>query len=106
MKKKKSLNAEQMKKAAANFKKLPKFCYVHNPSDNGPVRVFRGEDGYHLPLYPDVWVEEVNGLLGVTVEQEQAMLSGSMFGWHTPAADPDTWKNNEKWQAKQRQNAA
>lgn len=89
-------NAQRM---LSNFEKLPEWCYVHLPTTKEPVIVMRGEDGYRPPAYPGVCVEEINGLLGVTPEQEEAMLCGSMFGWHTPAADPDTWHKDERWQA-------
>lgn len=45
-------------------------------------------------------VEEINGLLEVTHEQEYAMLMGSMFGWDSPSADPITWEKDRKFQAK------
>lgn len=90
------------KEANENFSKLPEFCYCYHPVTNKPIRVFRGESGYYPPVYEDVWVEEINGLLGITKEQEEAMLSGSIFGWECAAANPDSWKNDEKWQAQQK----
>lgn len=89
----------QALRAQANFKKLPEFCYCYHPVTKHPIRIYRGTDGYAPPLYPEVWVEEINGNIGVTVEQEEAMLAGSMFGWHIPLADPDTYKS-AKYQAK------
>ncbi len=89
----------KMKKANSNLAKLPKFCYAYHPGTKEPIRIFKGESGYHPPAKDDVWVEEINGLLGVTVEQEEAMLAGSMFGWDNQLADPDFYLNNPKWQA-------
>jgi hypothetical protein len=32
--------------------------------------------------------------MGVTRAQEEAMLAGSLFGWHTKAADPRSYDEN------------
>lgn len=36
-------------------------------------------------------VDAENARLGVTPAQREAMLAGSMFGWDTPAANPDMY---------------
>ena len=35
--------------------------------------------------------DEMNRNIGVTPAQREAMKAGSMFGWHTPAADPKNY---------------
>lgn len=76
---------------ATNLAKLPEFCYAYHPTTQEPIIIKRGEDGYYPPKSPDVWVEEINGILGVTEEQEEAMLAGSLFGWGAPCANPDNY---------------
>ena len=83
--------------ARRRFKKrngLPEFCCCLLPSTEMPVLVRYGERSY-VPLEvrePGERVEEtagrLNGQLGVTKQQQAAMLWGSMFGWDIPAADP------------------
>lgn len=51
--------------------------------------VVRGEIG-HYPR-PHLTVEDAerfNAALGIDAATQQAMLVGSMFGWHVPGADP------------------
>lgn len=80
----------------SNMAKLPEMCWVIVPASNELALVKRGEMGYY-PQRPEnaPWAPEnidyLNERLEVTKEQEKAMLSGSMFGWDCPAADPDTW---------------
>ncbi len=92
----------QSNRAAQNLSKLPTFCYTKHPETKEPIRIFRGEEGFYPAAKDGVDVDEINGVLGITHEQEMAMLSGSMFGWHTEGADPETWENNAKFQARLR----
>lgn len=69
---------------------LPEWCYAENPHSGEPVIIRRFESGYE-PVTLDIWPAESNGLMGVTREQELAMLAGSMFGWDKPGADPRTY---------------
>jgi hypothetical protein len=80
----------------SNMAKLPEMCWAVQPSSNEVIMIKRGEMGYY-PQREDVlpyeahMVDALNERLGVTKEQEKAMVSGSMFGWDCPAADPDEW---------------
>lgn len=91
------------KEAEENFKKLPEFCYAEHPVTKQPIRILRGESGYYPPLHKQVDIDEINGLLSVTYEQQEAMVMGSMFGWHIPAANPETWEKDAKYQARLKQ---
>ena len=83
--------------AIDQFKKrngLPEFCCCLLPGTEMPVLVRYGERSY-VPLEvrePGERAEEtagrLNRQLGVTKQQQAAMLWGSMFGWDIPAADP------------------
>jgi len=74
--------------------RLPSKCFVVKPDDETVVIVKRGVMGYFqtpsLPPMSDVraFVRELNAEDGVTKFQEEAMLNGSMFGFHVPGADP------------------
>lgn len=77
---------------------LPDKCYSVLPNGDEIITVKKGEDGYyHTDKYghdrqaAQAIVDEYNAQLGVTKAQEAAMLAGSMFGWHTPAADPKNY---------------
>lgn len=77
-----------------NVPGLPEFCCCLLPGTEMPVLVRYGERSY-VPLEvrePGERAEEtagrLNRQLGVTKQQQAAMLWGSMFGWDIPAADP------------------
>ena len=73
----------------------PDLCYVVVPG----AKI--GERGYYtttlddgtLPtkatsgLSVEGFVRHMNSRLGVSADEAQRMLSGSMFGWHVPAAN-------------------
>lgn len=74
---------------------LPDQCYNVLPNSDEIIIVKKGEDGYyrtdkygHDREAAQAIVDEYNGRDGVTKAQAAAMLAGSMFGWHIPAADP------------------
>ena len=75
--------------------KLPRICYTYAEDLGKIVALKKGADGYFevgIPVgtdNPRERVEILNKQLGVSKAQERAMLCGSMFGWDTPAADPD-----------------
>lgn len=82
---------------------LPDQCYCVLPGSDEIIIVKKGESGYYrTDLYGHdradaiSIVNECNGLGGVTKAQEQAMLSGSMFGWQHPAADPKNYDEEGK----------
>lgn len=78
---------------------LPLQCYSTIPSSGELVLIKRNEQGYYPcpkinSVNPDVnreFANEANAKMGVTKAQEEAMLAGSMFGWHTSAADPNNY---------------
>lgn len=85
----------------ANLAKLPEKAYVANriqcsgPHGIPPVLcIKRGEDGYY-PVYTSATAAQLNENLGVTPQQAEAMFNGSLFGWYTPAADPDNPINSK-----------
>lgn len=81
---------------------LPALCLSIEPSSGDLINIKRGVSGY----FPSDWNEHgnrrhnqvladhYNKRRGVTKAQEEAMLAGSMFGWHTPGADPRSYDEN------------
>jgi hypothetical protein len=80
------------------LQKLPDLCAATLPGTGQPILIKAGEMGYY-PAPPQLEVQRFNQVRGITPEQAEAMLYGSMFGWEVPAADPDTWKNDPTFQA-------
>ena len=77
---------------------LPEFAYTTlNGEPEQIIIIKRGEDGYYpfrraaSAEVAEAFVKRTNETLGVTPAQREAMVSGSMFGWHVPAADPDNY---------------
>lgn len=68
-------------------KGLPKVYAARNPADGSPILIKRGKIGF-LPLTGNASPEECNEAWGVSKEQAQAMLVGSISGWHVIGADP------------------
>ena len=81
---------------------LPPFCYALMPSNGELIKIERGCKGYEQTQYGATRDAETNRKLadnhnheiGVTRAQEEAMLAGSLFGWHTKAADPRSYDEN------------
>ena len=81
---------------------MPKYCYALLPSSGEIIEIERGYKGYSTPNIPQTsdptsnrnTVDTHNKEMGVTRAQEEAMLAGSMFGWHTKAADPRSYDEN------------
>lgn len=78
---------------AMNNLLLPPLCAVRMPGDGRPVVVVRGEPGYCNAPYEGFDPDRYNASLGVTPAQREAMLAGSMFGWHVPGANPAAHAN-------------
>lgn len=77
---------------------LPAQCYSTLAGTGEVILVKKGESGYYKTdldmgdrAKNRALVEEYNQKLGVTKAQESAMQAGSMFGWHVPAADPNSY---------------
>lgn len=80
---------------------LPEQCYVYVQTENEIGIVKKGESGYYKtdfeggkPSERKALADEYNSKSGVTKAQAEAMKAGSMFGWHTPAADPKKYDEN------------
>lgn len=90
-----------------NLSKLPEKCLYFGlkgmREDTKVICIHKGIDGY-TPIYTSLgeyYVNEWNKEHGVSENQKEAMLHGSMFGWATPGADPETYEKrdigNETW---------
>lgn len=71
---------------------LPRIAYVDNKDriydDRAPVVAIKRGDSVPYPIHSQVPADQLNAAEGVSTAQREAMLSGAMFGWHVPAADP------------------
>ena len=83
--------------------KLPPSCFHVLETSGELVLLKNGEQGY----YPCTWSTDnaeqnkrtaayANARLGISEIEVQAMVNGSMFGWNTPAADPDLLKDKQE----------
>ncbi|MCH5353645.1 MAG: hypothetical protein J1E06_09290 [Acutalibacter sp.] len=82
---------------------LPSQCYGVLPGTGEVIIIKKGETGYYKTeinmgdqAQNATLVDEYNQKLGVSKAQAEAMLTGSMFGWHIPAADPKNYDENGK----------
>jgi len=80
---------------------LPNQCYIFVQSENKIGIINKGEMGYtesksgnDRPSENRAMVNKLNEQLGVSKAQYAAMKVGSMFGWHTPGADPRNYKED------------
>ena len=101
---KKALPADTGPQEQTNLKKLPEWCFAMHPKKHIIIRIDRGESGFSLTIAEDMpyistkdyknlyeFIDHLNENIGVTPGQRQAMIFGSMFGWHLPMADPDVY---------------
>jgi len=72
------------------FDRLPRVCLALMPGDEKPIRIVRGESGYNA-VHANTDVARFNSERGITEYQVEAMVTGSMFGWECPGADPDEY---------------
>ncbi len=80
---------------------LPELCFSTLKSTGELICIKRGESGY----YPSDWTtsdrerntelaNDLNGQMGVTPAQRQAMEIGSMAGWDASGANPAAYEQN------------
>lgn len=97
--------AERMEQCGATFiplrSDLPEVCYSILPSTGDVIIIKHGESGYYRSEYSTEdkafnreFANDRNANLGVSKAQVEAMLSGSMYGWDVPAADPKSYDEN------------
>ena len=68
---------------------LPDYCFAEDMVNPGEIIIIRyGESGYHKTEYKGNAME-YNEKIGVTWAQMQGMITGSMFGWDVPGANPE-----------------
>ena len=82
-------------------------CYAISEITGELIQIVRGETGYTRLSDPETGkpitgleakgiMQKNNTRLGLTNQQVQAMIEGSMFGWNCPAAQPAfTIENSE-----------
>jgi hypothetical protein len=81
------MESEDIRATRESMQKLPEYCFVRHPVSLLTVKLIRGVQGF-TPLDSFFDPVALNESLGVSKAQAEAMLAGSMFGWHTRAADP------------------
>ena len=83
---------------------LPDFCLSTLPYTGQLIILRKGECGYYASDW-DIGKREENQNIarehnrrrGISDIQEAAMRAGSMFGWHTPGADPQWYLDNARY---------
>ncbi len=82
---------------------LPERAYNVHPTDGSLIIITKGESGYteanngeRDPEKNRKLADGHNSEMGVTKAQAEAMLVGSMFGWHVPGADLKSYDQNGK----------
>ena len=84
-------------------KRLPDLCWSVTETESKLIYIERGKSGYTLsewdtgnPARNRRIANYKNQELGVTPQQEAAMVHGSMFGWNTPGADRMSYEKHAK----------
>ena len=101
-----SIQTEEEKFSPDSLTRLPDLCWSVLPGEGTLICIKRGESGY----YPSEWstgdraqnrylADYNNQRRGITVAQEQAMLTGSMCGWDVPGADPKWYEEHQAQQS-------
>ena len=92
----KKLTAADRAREAMNLAKLPEECFSTSQMTGEPIGIVRGQMGYRpiREIGGGLNVQQANALLNVSPAQEAAMVAGSMFGWHTMAANPDNYNDD------------
>ena len=87
-------------------KSLPDYSYVYIESEDCIGQIKKGENGYEItdygqnlktPAEKENKAERLNEQRGITKAQVQAMISGAMYGWEKPAADPKNYDADGKY---------
>lgn len=96
--------AERMERSGSAYQPkeipLPRECLSTLPSTGEVIKIDRYQKGYtprsvqKTPEENRDLVDRYNESHGISKAQEAAMLAGSMFGWHTPAAKPKNYDEN------------
>ena len=93
-----------MKRLVMRRNELPDFCLSTLPSSGQLIILRKGERGYYASEWDTGKREENRNIArthnrrrGISDIQEAAMSAGSMFGWHTPGADPQWYLDNARY---------
>lgn len=100
---------EAVKQACGDRHGLPELSFCSLPGLDMVMLVQYGQSGYwpidHFPqgMEAGEYADKLNQALGVTKDQQSAMLYGSMFGWSIPLARPEKYDKNGKLKPREQQ---
>ena len=77
--------------------RLPPVCHAQHPETGDVILIRRGEPGYRY-VTTTLTADMLNARLQPppTMLQIDAMLIGSMFGWHVAGANPDLLREKHR----------
>ena len=87
-------------------KDLPETCYARDGNETVVIHRGGNAEPFFMSL-PQLAIDALNTLHGVTKQQVTAMVAGATNGWETPAANPNNYDENgnlvgdrqiEEWQ--------